>query len=342
VDQTAFVWIKDLAEAGAVLPLDDFTKPERATQALSDFIALDLAVYKDKVYGLPWTVDTFAMVYNTDVMKETGISSFPKTWEEFSAACDKAHKTGGKAGFLLPCGSASTNTIWFAANYWWWSHGQALVVKKPDGGYGLGLNAADIVACINYFDAMLKNGVIPRAMLAVSEWGDPAVIEPMVSGDALAIMVPPANFKQVVAEWNKRHPGGTPPFTSALVPAASAGSITHLGGRMLVIDADVKHPRECWQLVQFLSSQRVFKDFYTTQFPAQKSLLKTINFGPGLQGYAAQLQRARTWGPYSDGPVPISTMWNEVGRDFGAAFIGQSSPDEAAKRILSVIEEKLK
>ncbi|MGH7100966.1 MAG: ABC transporter substrate-binding protein [Acetobacteraceae bacterium] len=340
---SANVWVKELAEAGAVLPLDDFTRPDPATQALADFITLDLAEYKGKVYGSPWTVDTFAMVYNTSLMKQAGISPFPKTWQELSAAVDAAHKSTGKAGFLLPCGSSAANTIWFAANCWWWSHGQALIVKKPGGGYGLGLNAGDIAACIDYFDGMIKDGTIPRDMLGVSAWGDPAVIEPMVSGDGLAILVPPANFKKVVAEWSKRHPGGTPPFASALVPRASAKSTSILGGRMLVINADTRHKQECWKLVQFLSSQRFFTDFLTTQFPAERRLLKDIKFGPGLQGYAAQLlQHARTWGPYSDGPVPIPTMWSEVGRDFGATFIGQSTSRQSAGRILSVIEQKLK
>ena len=343
VAQTAFVWVKDLATAGAVLPLDQFTKPQKATQALSDFIALDLGVGKDgKVYGLPWTVDTFAMVYNTTLLKQAGIESIPKTWEEFRDAAQKVHQLTGKSGFLYPFGSAPANGIWFAANYWWWSHGQALVVSKPDSGYGLGLNAADIVADINYFNSFLKDGITPRSMLAVSNWGDPAVIEPMVAGDALATMVPPANFKQIMSEWKGRHPDQPPPFVSALVPAASAGSITHLGGRMLVINANTKNPDEAWKLVQFLASQKVFQDFYRSQFPAQKSLLKDIDFGPGMQGYAQQLEHARTWGPYSDGPVQISTMWNEVGRDFGAVFIGQATPDESAQRILTMIQQKLK
>ncbi len=342
VIHSANVWVKELAEAGAVLPMDDFTRPKPASQALADFITIDLAEYKDKAYGLPWTVDTFAMVYNTDLMKQAGIASFPKTWEELSAAADKVHKSTGKAGFLLPCGSSASNTIWFAANCWWWSHGQNLIVKKPEGGYGLGLNAADIVACINYFDGMIKNGAIPREMLAVSAWGDPAVIEPMVSGDGLAMLVPPANFKHAVAEWSEKHPGGALPFASALVPAASVGSTSILGGRMLVINANTKHQQECWKLLQFLSTKGFFTDFLTTQFPAQKELLKDIKFGPGLQGYAAQLQHARTWGPYSDGPVPIPTMWSEVGRDFGATFIGQATASQSAGRILSVIEQKLK
>ena len=342
VVHSANVWVKELAEAGAVLPMDDFTRPKPTSQALADFITIDLAEYKGKAYGLPWTVDTFAMVYNTDLMKQAGISSFPKTWEELSAAAEKVHKSTGKAGFLLPCGSSASNTIWFAANCWWWTHGQNLIVKKPEGGYGLGLNAADIVACIDYFNGMIKDGAIPREMLAVSAWGDPAVIEPMVAGDGLAMLVPPANFKHAVAEWGEKHPGATLPFASALVPAASAGSTSILGGRMLVINANTKHQQECWKLLQFLSTQKFFTDFLTTQFPAQKELLKDIKFGPGLQGYADQLQHARTWGPYSDGPVPIPTMWSEVGRDFGATFIGQATPSQSADRILSVIEQKLK
>jgi multiple sugar transport system substrate-binding protein len=343
VTQVGFVQVGDIATAGAALPLDEFTKPRKATDALADYVALDLATGRDgKVYALPWTTDTFAMVYRTDLMQKAGITSIPKTWEEFRDAAKKFHDATGKVGFQYPYGSAGGNAIWFAANYWLWSHGQAFIVKKPDGGFGLGVDAAGVAADVRYFDSLLKDGVTPTAMIAVSDWADPAIIQPMVAGDAMATMMPPATFKLILAQWRAANPGGTPPFISALVPAASAGSITHAGGRSLVINANTQDPQGAWKLVQFLASQKVFTDFYTTQLPAQKTLLKNIAFPPELKGYAEQLQRARSWGPYSDGPVPIPTMWNETARDFGSVFIGEATPEAAATQLLATISKNLK
>ncbi|HEX3350478.1 MAG TPA: extracellular solute-binding protein [Acetobacteraceae bacterium] len=344
VVQVGFVQVKDLATAQAVLPLDDFTKPQKATQALADYVALDLATWKDgKVYALPWTTDTFAMVYRTDLMQKAGITAIPKTWDEFRDAAKKVHDATGKVGFQFPFGSANGNGIWFAANYWWWTHGQALIVKKPDGSYGLGVTAADVADDMRYFDSLLKAGVTPKAMISVSNWADPVIIEPLVSGDAMSTLVPPANFKQILVEWKERNPNGSdPPFISALVPEATAPSVTHAGGRSLVINANTPDPKGAWKLVQFLSSKKMFSDYYKTQMPAQKTLLKEIDFGPLLQGYAEQLQRARSWGPYAEGPVPIPMMWNETARDFGSVFVGESTPDQAAQTLLAAISKNLK
>lgn len=34
------------------------------------------------IYGVPFTTDTFAMIYRTDVMAEAGIEAPPETWQE--------------------------------------------------------------------------------------------------------------------------------------------------------------------------------------------------------------------------------------------------------------------
>jgi multiple sugar transport system substrate-binding protein len=110
---------------------------------------------------------------------------------------------------------------------------------------------------------------------------------------------------------------------------------------MLVINANTQHPKEAWKFVKFMTSQKVFSDYYRTQFPAQKSLLQKVDFGKPLAGFANQLQVARTWGPYADGPVPIGTLWNETDRAFGAALSGQRSPDDAAKDLLDTIAKDM-
>ena len=294
VTQMGFVQVRDIATAGGALALDDFVKPQTGAEAFKDYVALDLATGRDgHIYALPWTTDTFAMVYRTDLMQKAGIAEVPKTWEQFRDAAKQVHDATGKTGFQYPFGSAGGNGIWFAMNYWLWSHGEAFVVKQPDGRFALGVDAAGVAAGMRYFDSLLKDGVTPTAMVAISNWADPVITEAMVAGEAFATMVPPANFKQMLATWQARNPnGGAPPLVSALVPAATAGSVTHAGGRSLVINANTPDPKGAWKLVQFLASRRVFDQFYHAQMPAQRSLLQQISFGPAMQGYAEQLQRA--------------------------------------------------
>jgi multiple sugar transport system substrate-binding protein len=69
VAHVAQVWVKQFGQAGAVLPLDDFLKNDPPPNGFTDFVAQDLATGTDgHVYGLPWTTDTWALVYRTDLL----------------------------------------------------------------------------------------------------------------------------------------------------------------------------------------------------------------------------------------------------------------------------------
>ena len=94
VVHVAQVWVKEMGDAGALLPLNDLMKQAPLPNAggFNDFVARELAQNKQgQIFGLPWTTDTWAMVYRTDVLKEAGITS-PVTVEAhcFSAAAADA------------------------------------------------------------------------------------------------------------------------------------------------------------------------------------------------------------------------------------------------------------
>ena len=78
----AFVWPRDMGAAGALLPLNDFLESQPIQGGFDDFIATVLSVGPDgNIYGVPWTTDTWAMVYRTDVLEAAGVEDIPRTWE---------------------------------------------------------------------------------------------------------------------------------------------------------------------------------------------------------------------------------------------------------------------
>jgi multiple sugar transport system substrate-binding protein len=342
VAHSAQVWVKQWGEAGAALPLDDFLKQDPPPNGFTDFVAQDLAKGKDgHIYGLPWTTDTWALVYRTDLLQQAGIKDLPTTWEELRADSDQIFKKTGKTGFGFPAGSSASGAIWFLANFYWWSHGKSLIVQKDDGSYAIGLTPADIAEAMKYYKSYMDEGDNPTANLAASDAHDASIMQALVTGEQAIGAMPPNTYKEVMKAYTDANPGKEPPFVSGPFPHPGDAKSSMVGGRMLVINANTQHPAEAWKFVKYMASQKVFADYYRTQFPAQKSLLASVDFGAPMKGFADQLQVARTWGPYADGPVPIGTLWNETGRAFGAALSGQRSPEDAANDLLQAINKAM-
>lgn len=78
--------------------------------------AISLAKDGDAVYGLPWTYETMALIYNKDCFDKAGITELPTTVEELDEACRKLQEAGiqpfamaGKENWVL--GQLATHFI---------------------------------------------------------------------------------------------------------------------------------------------------------------------------------------------------------------------------------------
>src|SRR5579871_9590 len=342
VAHVAQVWVSEMGDAGAILSLDSYLQKEPPPNGFADFAAQDLAKGKDgHVYGLPWTTDTWAMVYRTDLLKQAGIEKLPQTWDELRQASDAVYKKTGKTGFGFPAGSSASGAIWFLANFYWWSHGKALIVQKDDKSYAIGVSPQDVAECMKYYKQYMDQGDNPQSNLAASDAHDPSIMRALVTGNQAMGAMPPNTYKEILKAYEDANPGKPAPFASAPFPHLNDTSSSMIGGRMLVINANSNHSEQAWKFVRFMASQQVFAKYYRTQFPAQTSLLKTIDFGAPLKGFAEQFEHARTWGPYASGPVSIGTMWNATGRAFGKALSGQEAPEDAANELLQDISKQM-
>ena len=199
VVHVAQVWVKEMGQAGAARPLNDLIKSAPPGSGFSDFMAQELAQGKDgQIYGLPWTTDTWAMVYRTDLLKEAGVSKLPETWKELHDASAQVKQRTGKTGFGFPAGSSASGAIWFLANFYWWSNGKAMVVQNANGTYGMNLTAADIADSMRYFKSFITEGHNPVSNLSASDAHDPAILQALVTGQQAMAAMPPNTYKQVL------------------------------------------------------------------------------------------------------------------------------------------------
>lgn len=342
----AFVWPRSFGAAGALRPLDDLVRRDGATLGLrgwDDFFARDLAVGPDeRIFGIPWTTDTFAMMYRTDLFQQAGISAFPTNWADLRAASQQIQQRTGKAGWAFPAGSCGTPSIWFFLNYYWWSKGPGLVDRMANGRYAVSITPALIQEGFDYYNSYLQQGHNPRGSLAVCLWGAPEVVEGMVSGDIAICSNPDTVCNEILTKWAERNPGRPAPFMTAPHPADVNGSRSMYGGRMLGIGPNSRNVEQAWTLIKFLIQPNpTFTRHYTNYTPAQSAALTAREWRPEMQGFPAQLRTARSWGPYSTGPVAIPFMWNAVGRAAGSVFIGEKSSQQAAAELHDAISREL-
>ena len=341
----AFVWPKDLGRSGALLPLNDLIDKNGLHAGITDFVANDLALDDGVYYAVPWTTDTWSMIYNTGVLEEAGVAELPKTWDDMLSLSRTIKETTGKVGFAMPLGSASTNTIWFLANSYWWSNEVGLIVEDGNGGYKIGVTEAEIAEAMTYFKTYLDEGLVPESYLALSSWFDPVIIESISNGSAAAGVMPPPNLRSVVASYMERNPDATHetvPFQTAKTMTGSFKPQTHLGGKMLGINPNASDPELAFDFLSFMTSSQTMSESYNNELPAQYELLKTVEVEPWMSGTIDQLsENARVWGAYAEGPLAIPTMWNAVGREFGSAFVEEKTIEEAAADLLETLEDEL-
>ena len=326
VAQMAFVWTRDLATADLVINLDSYIEsspPGTVTDMATfkeDFLGYDLGEYEGSIFGIPFSVDTFAMGYRPDLFEAAGVTAFPDNWDELVTVAEQltVDKDGDgrtdQYGFCFPAGSGPTSGMWFLANYYLWSNGDWFIESDGSGGWQTGATPEAVAGAMDYFNNFFASGYTPESMIAIDSWGDPEYTSALGRGDCAILFLPPQAFR-AAAEQSEA------PVLSAADPQGSETRISHLGGRTLVINPNTANPDAAWELIKFLTSQNFYENYYTEQFPPQVSLLDNMAFDEDMQGYADQLPHAVTFSTYILAPPPVSAMWAATNSEFGVGLL---------------------
>lgn len=331
VQHMAFVWTRDLAKSNLLLDLGSLIEAEAPGAGIDDFLALELATLDGNVYGMPWTSDTFAMAYRPDLLEAAGVS-LPDTWDELTTAAAALSRGDGQFGLCFPAGSSPDSGMWTLVNYYLWSNGSTLVDETAPRAWEVVASAEDIAGAMRYFNQFFASGTAPESLITVNSWGDPELIGGLGRGDCAITFFPPQTFRAAQGQSEM-------PLETGMIPAGSEKRVSHLGGRALGINPNTKHPEEAWAFVRYLLSQETFKTY--NQYPAQVSVLDTLDFPANEQGYVDMLPQAQTFERYISSPVAVSSMTGLINREFGAVFSGQRSPEEASQVVLDELQTLL-
>ncbi|MFI9174286.1 extracellular solute-binding protein [Streptomyces lincolnensis] len=314
-------WTPAFAKKGFFLPLD-------GTEALADESKfqpnlIEQAKYEGKTYGVPFTTDTLALVYNKALFQKAGVQA-PKTWDDLKKAAATVKDKTGVDGYWGSTQAYYAQTFLYGEGTDTVDAGAKKVTvdsaaaKKGYGTWlslfsGKGLHKADTTA-----DAYAH------------------IQEAFVSGKVASIIQGPweiTNFYKGTAFKDKNNLG------IATVPAGSTGTAgAPTGGHNLSVYAgsDSAHQKAALKFVNFMTSAKS-----QTQIALKNSTLPTrddaytaeVKADPGIAGFQTVLPAAQ--------PRPAlpeySSLWGPLDTELPQIAGGKESLDEGLGKARTAI-----
>jgi multiple sugar transport system substrate-binding protein len=248
------------AEAGWLLPIDDFPETEQYKQDLFPFNLQSMS-YNGKLYGLPYYSDFQVFAYNEQLLNDAGFSSPPATWDEVVTQAQAAREAGVVSGPAMVTGFSRSEVNSFQL-YWSMVFGsggdlfdEELNPIFPDEDVAALEVLEWLVSAINDWE-ILDRGSIEmnldqaRDALAAGQ----VLFADMAKYDLQRLNDP--EFSQI-AGLGKMAPF---PKFSADQPGGSFG-----WARMHSIPTISEHPDEAWKLLQYAAGKDAEGEYYTAK-----------------------------------------------------------------------------
>ncbi|VXB62186.1 ABC transporter, solute-binding protein [Microbacterium sp. 8M] len=146
------------AEKGAFAKLDDFYASDAVTGASLNKSAVEMEKIDGSYFGIPTGFVPLSVIYNKALFDKAGITSFPKSWEEWVADAKKltidadGDGTPEQYGLALPDHATVANGVWPTLFY---GNGGGIV----DGGKSV-LDSSANAETLSYWATAVKDGKI--------------------------------------------------------------------------------------------------------------------------------------------------------------------------------------
>lgn len=260
---------------------------------------------EERIYALPFYLDTLALFYNRDILNANGIPEPPRTWTEFQQQVKKITKID-KQGNILQAGAAL---------------GTAYNVER----------ASDILSLL-----MMQNGTAMTDEAGNATFAEipPGSTLPTPPGeDALGFYTDFASPYKEVYTWNASMPNSLESFTTgkaafffgysyhipqiknrapklnfavAKMPQIEGGQEVNFANYWVeTVSTKTKAPNEAWDFLQFAAkADNVSKYLNKTKKPtALRSLVASQIEDIDLSVFASQVLTAKSWYQGKDAPA---------------------------------------
>ncbi|UVJ38638.1 extracellular solute-binding protein [Arthrobacter sp. CJ23] len=319
VVRSDIIWVPELADLGAVAPLDqempDFQK--YADQMYKGPLATNK--WKDHYYGLPLDTNTRVLMYNQKTLSAAGINQPPATFEDLKEAAPALKEKGA---FTF----ADSNTQGWNVLPWIWSAGGSITdddAKKATGH----LNSPASVKGIQLLVDLYKQNAIPELILGAK--GGTPTSDGLPGGNYATILDGPWMFPI----FEKQYPDFD--LKTAPVPAGDGGSVSVVGGESVVLTQSSDNKPAAAEFMRFLVSEEAQLEMAKVgQMPVLSSLSDEL---PKIHEYYApfvkQIENARPRTPTPAWPRIEEVLRTQVQLALRGEQSAQQSMDQAAAEI---------
>jgi multiple sugar transport system substrate-binding protein len=331
VAQMGNTWIPEFHVVRALEDLTPYAERSAAVHRDQFFDGIwETSLIDDRLYGIPWYVDTRVLFYRRDLLLAAGFDEPPRTWSEWVRACQALREASGRPQFhpmLLP------------TNEW----PQPVVLALNTGAEFVSEDATPRFADAEFLDGF-------RFYLDFFARGDAPVVaasqianlyQQFGEGEFAMLITGPWN----VGEMRRRLPADLQDsWTTAPIPAPDGKPYPGLsiaGGSSLVVFETSKRKDDSWTFIEFLAEPAQQVRFYelSGNLPARRAAWEdeTLRRDRELAAFRAQLDHTVA--------LPRIPEWERIAtaifEEGDLAARGRFDAEGAARRLDARVGEML-
>ncbi len=309
-----------LAERGAWMSIDEKI-PQDVKQQYFPGI-WQASTLNGKTFGVPWYLTTRVAIYNTDLLKQAGVTKPPATYAELAQAAKQIKEKTGKYAFFATVVPEDSGEVLESF--------VQMGVQLVDAGGKAAFNSPQGKAAFQYWVDLYKNGLMPKEVLTE---GHRHAIDLYQQGGT-AILASGAEFLKTISQ-------NAPSIAQV---SASAPQITgdtrkkNVAVMNIAIPKDTDQPDAALKFALYLtnndnqlafakaanvlpSTVKASQDNYFTNTPANATSVDKARIVS-----ASQLKEAEVLVPVIKN---VKTLQKTIYENLQAAMLGQKTVDQA-------------
>ncbi len=322
------IWPAQFAASGYITDLTDkFTNPD-------DYLGGPIAAntYQGKLYGVPFFTDAGMLYYRKDLLEKSGIKEPPTTYYDLYEMAEQVQgESNLRFGYVFQ-GANYEGGVVNGCEYIW-NHGGDIL--NPEDPTEVVIGSPEAIAGLEAYRESVDAGVAPEAVAAYKE---PESQAAFLNGDSVFMRNWPYIFGLLPDPKESKIKPEQVDVSPLPVSESGVDSSSALGGWNFMINADSDKQDEAWELVQFLSTPEIQK-----QFALKESLLPTLSALYEEEDIINKLPAVKLGGEAvkNSRPRPVSAYYSDMSLELAEGYNNALKGEVAADEAVTTIEESL-